>query len=131
MFEAATGDAISNRDFAAAFSFIENSKARSLLEFVESRKSIAEVENDFSSVARSLSLPEIQSRLPEQVQLVQYAVLPDKVAIWTVSKTRFDFIEKQITAAELENKITAYEAAILTTELPANIQPAAVSFTIF
>ncbi len=125
VFEAATSDAISNRDFADAFSFVENSKARSLLEFVASRKSIAEVENDFSSVARSLSLAEIQSRLPEQVQLVQYAVLPDKVAIWTVSKTRFDFLEKQIAAAELENKITAYEAAILAREPAANIRPAA------
>jgi CHAT domain-containing protein len=125
VFEAATSDAISNGDFAAAFSFVEDSKARSLLEFVASRKSIAEVENDFSSVARSLSLTEIQSRLPEQVQLVQYAVLPDKVAIWTVSKTRFDFLEKQIAATELENKIAAYEAAILANEPSANIQPAA------
>src|SRR6185436_7420039 len=120
-----TEDAISNRDFGDAFSFVENSKARSLLEFVESRKSIAEVENDFSSVARSLTLSEIQSRLPEQVQLVQYAVLPDKVAIWTVSKTRFDFLEKQISAAELENKVASYETAILSKEQGANIQPAA------
>jgi hypothetical protein len=44
-------------------------------------------------------LPEIQARLPEQVQLVQYAVLPDKVAIWTISGTRFEFVEKKITAA--------------------------------
>jgi CHAT domain-containing protein/TolA-binding protein len=125
VFEAAAEDAISNRQFAAAFSYVEDSKARSLLEFVASRKSIAEVENDFSSVARSLTLPEIQARLPEQVQLVQYAVLPDKIAIWTVSKTRFDFLEKQIPAAELESKITAYGAAILAKEPPANIQPAA------
>ena len=125
VFEAATEDAISNGDFANAFSYVENSKARSLLEFVESRKSIAEVENDFPSVARALTLPEIQSRLPEQVQLVQYAVLPDKVAIWTVSGTRFEFHEKQITAVELENKITSYETAILSKEQGANIQPAA------
>jgi CHAT domain-containing protein len=104
---------------------VENSKARSLLEFIESRKSIAEVENDFSSVASSLSLPEIQSRLPEQVQLVQYAVLPDKVAIWTVSGTRFEFHEKQISAADLENKISSYETAILAKERGANLQPAA------
>ena len=125
VFEAVTEDAISNHDFAAAFSYVENSKARSLLEFVQSQKSMAEVENDFSSVARSLLLPEIQARLPEQVQLVQYAVLPDKVAIWTVSKTRFEFLEKQISAAELESKITAYQTAILAKESAASIQPAA------
>ena len=125
VFEAATEDAIGRRDFATAFSFVESSKARSLLEFVGSRKSIAEVENDFSSVASPLSLPEIQSRLPEQVELVQYAVLPDKLAIWIVSANRFDFLEKPITAAELEGKITAYEAAILARETRAALQPAA------
>jgi CHAT domain-containing protein len=58
-------------------------------------------------------LPDIQARLPEAVQLVQYAVLPDRLAIWIVSKTRFDFVEKQITAAELERKIEAYQALIV------------------
>ncbi len=125
VFDAATANAIGEKDFAGAFAFVENSKARSLLEFVGSQKSIAEVENDFSSVARPLSFPEIQTRLPEQVQLVQYAVLPDKVAIWTVSKSRFDFIEKEIAAAELENKIAAYEAAIVEKKTFAEIEPAA------
>lgn len=125
VFDAATDNAIAGRDFAGAFTFVENSKARSLLEFVASQKSIAEVENDFSSVARPLSFPEIQSRLPEQVQLVQYAVLPDKIAIWTVSQSHFDFLEREIGAAELENKIAAYEAAILAKETATSLQPAA------
>lgn len=125
VFDAATDNAISERDFTGAFALVENSKARSLLEFVASEKSIAEVENDFSSLARPLSFSEIQTRLPEQVQLVQYSVLPDKVAIWTVSKSRFDFVEREITAAELENKIAAYEAAIIAGESFEGIQPAA------
>ena len=85
------------RDSREAFDFVEESKARSLLDFVESGKSIAEVEKNFGPVARPLSLHEIQARLPEQVQLVQYAVLPEKLAIWIVSKTSFDLVEKQIT----------------------------------
>lgn len=125
VFDAATEDDIRKQDFAGAFAFVESSKARSLLEFVESRKSIADVESDFSSVARPLTLPEIQSRLPEQVQLVQYAVLPDKVAIWTASKSGFEFLERQISAAELENKIAAYEAAIVDRETSKELQPSA------
>lgn len=125
VFEAATEEAIAERDFGAAFFFVENSKARSLLEFVESRKSIAEVENDFSSVARPLSLSEIQARLPQQLQLVQYAVLPDKIAIWTISGARFEFVEKTIPATELGNKIAAYETAILAKENSEHIQQAA------
>jgi CHAT domain-containing protein len=113
VFDVAAANAIKEGDSRHAFAFVEESRARSLLDFVESHEPIAEVEKNFGAVARPLSLPEIQARLPEQVQLVQYAVLPDKLAIWIVSKTRFQFIEKSITAAELETKIDAYQAAVL------------------
>lgn len=65
------------------------------------------------AVTHPLSLTEIQARLPEQVQLVQYAVLPEKVAIWVVSKTRFNLIEKPITAVDLAKKIDDYQAAVM------------------
>jgi CHAT domain-containing protein/cytochrome c-type biogenesis protein CcmH/NrfG len=113
VFDAASANAIKAHDTRGAFAFVEESKARSLLEFVKSEKSIAEVEKDYASIVRPLSLAEIQTRLPEQVQLVQYAVLPDKLAIWVVSKTSFDFVEKPISAAELENKIDAYQALVV------------------
>lgn len=124
VFDTATAHAIKEHESRAAFDFVEASKARSLLEFVKSGKSIAEVARDYGSVVKPLSLPEIQTRLPEQVQLVQYAVLPDKLAIWIVSKTRFDLIEKQITAAELESKIDAYQTSIVTKGPLADIRQA-------
>jgi CHAT domain-containing protein/tetratricopeptide (TPR) repeat protein len=113
VFDAATANTLKKHDSREAFDFVEASKGRSLLDFVESTKSIAEVERNFGPVARPLSLAEIQARLPEQVQLVQYAVLPEGLAIWIVSKTRFDLIEKPITAADLENKIDAYQGLIV------------------
>lgn len=113
VFDEATTSAIKERDSQRAFNFVEASRARSLLDFVESDKSIAEVEKNFASVARPLTLTEIQTRLPDEVQLVQYAVLADRLAIWVVSKTRFDLLEKQITATELENKIDTYQASII------------------
>jgi CHAT domain-containing protein len=124
VFDAATANAIKERDSLGAFAFVEASRARSLLDFVVSDKSIAEVEKDFASVARPLSLAEIQTRLPEQVQLLQYAVLPDRLAIWVVSKTRFDLVERQITAAELEKKIDAYQASIVGKGAEADIKQA-------
>jgi CHAT domain-containing protein len=121
VFDAATANAIREGDSRRAFDLAEVSRARSLLDFVESGKPIAEVEKSFSSVTHPLSWPEIQARLPEQVQLVQYAVLPDKLAIWVMSKTRFDLIQKPITARELDRKIANYQAALVgkgsTTEL--------------
>jgi CHAT domain-containing protein len=124
VFDAAIENAVSEHDSRRAFDFVEESQARSLLDFVESTKSIAEVENDFAAVARPLSLPDIQARLPEQVQLVQYAVLPDRLAIWIVSKTRFDLVERQITATALANKIDTYQAAIVDKGPPADIRQA-------
>jgi CHAT domain-containing protein len=113
VFDAAAANAIKEGDDRGAFTFIERSRARSLLDFVESDKPIAEVEKSFASVSQPLSLAEIQARLPEQVQLVQYAVLPEKLAIWIVSKTRFQFVEKPITGVELEKKIADYQAAVI------------------
>jgi CHAT domain-containing protein len=113
VFDAAALNAIEEHDSREAFALIEESRARSLLDFVESGKPLAEVETDFGSVARPLSLAEIRARLPEQVQLVQYAVLPDRLEMWVVSKTRFDLIEKPITAAELEKKIDAYQSLVV------------------
>ena len=113
VFDAAIESAIRRHDTRRAFAFAEDSKARSLLEFVKSGKSIAEVEEDFASVAHPLSLEEIQSRLPDQVQVVQYAALPDRLVIWVLTRSRFDLIEKQITSAELEGKINSFQQLIL------------------
>lgn len=112
VFDAVKANAIKRGDHREAFNHVEAAKARSLLEFVGSERSIAEVEKDFASSVKPLSLTEIQARLPEQVQLVQYAVLPGSLAIWTVSKSRFNFIEKQIPASELSSKIAEYQSLI-------------------
>jgi CHAT domain-containing protein/tetratricopeptide (TPR) repeat protein len=113
VFDAAIAHAIGAGDMRGAFALVEESKARSLLQFIESPKSIAEVETEFASVTRPLGLDEIQKRLPEQVQLIQYAVLPDRLGIWTISKTQVDFQQKEVSAAELEQKITDYQTLIV------------------
>ena len=113
VFDAAAAEFMDQRDSGRAFALIEASRARSLLDFVGSGKSIVEVENSFGPVAQPLSLAEIQARLPEEVQVVQYAVLPEKLAIWILSKTRFDLLEKKITSAELEKKIEDYQGLII------------------
>lgn len=125
VFDAAAANAIKQNDLPAAFEFSEAARARSLLEFVNSEKPIAEVEKNYASIAKPLPLAEIQERLPSQVQLVQYTLLPDKLAIWIVSKRRFDSLEKQITATELEEKVGAYQAAIINKARPAEIRQAA------
>ncbi|HVF44519.1 MAG TPA: CHAT domain-containing protein [Pyrinomonadaceae bacterium] len=113
VFDAAAAYALEGGDARSAFSYVEESRARSLLEFVESDKPVAEVEAGFASVARLLSPEEIQSRLPEQVQLVQYAVLPDRLAVWVLTRTRFELFEKRVSSEEVEKKVEDYRAAVL------------------
>lgn len=125
VFDSAAANAIKQNDPHAAFEFSEAARARSLLEFVNSEKPIAEVEKDYASIAKPLALTEIQQRLPPQVQLIQYTSLPDKLAIWIVSKRRFDALQKQITAPELEEKVDAYQALIMDKATPAAIKQAA------
>ncbi|MDX6613563.1 MAG: hypothetical protein QOD75_2749 [Blastocatellia bacterium] len=124
VFDTAATNAIKARDSRKAFEFVEASKARSLLDFVESEKSIAEVEKGFDAVSRSLSLGEIQARLPENVIFVEYAVLPDRLLLWMISKTHFDIDEKAIAASELEKRVDAYRAAILARGTPAELRAA-------
>jgi len=124
VFDLAMATALEARDSQKAFALVEDSRSRSLLDFVEANKSIAAVEKTFGPVTKPLSLPEIQARMPEEVQLLQYAVLPDKLAIWVVGKTRFDLIEKPIAAAELEKKIDDYQAAIIGKGSAASIEQA-------
>ncbi|MCU1267745.1 MAG: hypothetical protein JWM21_4063 [Acidobacteria bacterium] len=124
VFDAAIEHAIETQDSRSAFTFSEDSKARSLLDFVESDKSIAEVEKDFGAVSQPLTLAGIQDRLPDQVQFVQYAVLPHSLAIWIVTRTRFQLLMKPITAAELENRIAAYQSLIVLQQPAADIRQA-------
>lgn len=113
VYDAAAADALERSDGRGAFELVETSRARSLLDFVESDKPIAGVKRDFASVARPLSLADIQASLPEQVQLVQYAVLPERLAIWVVSRTRFELFGRPVTAAQLEEKVDAYQASVI------------------
>lgn len=116
VYDAATNNLLQLNDPQGAFVLTETSRARSLLDFVASGKSITEIEKHFGPVARPLSLVQIQSRLPEQVQLVQYAVLPERLAVWILSKDNLKFSEQRITASELKRKIETYQESIVDQE---------------
>ncbi len=125
VFDAAAAEAVKAGDHLAAFNLIEQSRSRSLLNFVGSERPLAEVETDFAAVARPLTLAEIRARLPEQVQVVQYAVLPDRLLTWVVSRTRFDLTEKPVTAAELGRRVEEYQSAVVKKESDERVGKAA------
>lgn len=113
VFDAAVSNKLKLGDDKKAFEFAEMSRARSLLEFVKSDKSIAEVEQDFSTVSKSLDINEIQNRLPDNVQLVEYQLLDDRIAVWLITKTRFEVTTKQIDDDELNRLIADHRKSII------------------
>jgi CHAT domain-containing protein len=55
-----------------------------------------------------MSLAEIQGRMPEHAQILQYAVLNDKILGWVISKTEFSVVEKIIAQEVLSEKVRNY-----------------------
>ena len=102
-----------------AFAYSEVSRARSLLDLVNSNgrtstnnqhKSTSDIV--FRTLSQPLSLTQIQQQMPEQAQLVQYSVLNDKLLIWFISKTAMRPFERQVSQGELQKTVTDYLAVV-------------------
>jgi CHAT domain-containing protein/Tfp pilus assembly protein PilF len=99
-------------DTKAAFDYSELSHARSLLDLLVARSKPIEGTNTpdlkLHAVAQPLELAEIMQRLPEQAQLLQYAVLDDKLLVWLISKDSFQSRWKEITATQINMKVERF-----------------------
>ncbi len=100
-------------DTHTAFELAERSRARSLLDLVTAAprtvQDAASPDLLPEQVAPPLALAEIQARLPKQTQLVQYAVLQDKLLIWVISSGHPPVVrERKISSTELSARVTSY-----------------------
>lgn len=98
-----------------AFNYSEASHARTLLDLM--RRSPRQADNGeepitVQAVSQPLTLAEIQRRMPERVQILQYTVLSDKVIIWLIRKDGFETREKKVNANELDGHIRRYLSLI-------------------
>ncbi|MDQ3710768.1 MAG: CHAT domain-containing protein [Acidobacteriota bacterium] len=111
-------------NFSRAFETAEISKARSLLDLFQTKSSLEKNKKELTvrlnQAARPLSIEELQKRLPEQVQVVQYAVLSDKILIWVITRTQFSLVEKKITSTEISEQIEDYLKIIAESKLEQN-----------
>lgn len=99
--------------FDAAFDYSEESRARALLDLQNSVINISfdnkQPEIKFSSnITEPLKLAQIQAEMPENVQLVQYSVLNDKVLVWLITKQNLSVGKTEISADALQEKIQTY-----------------------
>jgi CHAT domain-containing protein len=96
-------------DYVKALEYSEQSRARSLLDEVQ-RGAGKDDRNDLRSpsVTLPLTVAEIQKRMPAGSQIVQYAVLTDKMIIWVVTQTSVEHEEVPTRADELTEKVKSF-----------------------
>jgi CHAT domain-containing protein len=99
-----------------ALQYLQESRGRSLLDLL--RKEAEAVPNGpdpeivFRSVTRPASVEEIKEKLPEGAQLVQYAVLEDKILIWVISRHEITLKQSNVSRRVLNESIRRYLALI-------------------
>lgn len=107
-------------NFEQAYNYTEKSNSRSLLDWLKRGAKISEDKNNleilFDEKSTPLNLQEIQARIPDKVQILQYSVLDDKVIIWLISKDKFLAVSSEIKSKELSQKVEDYIKAILKLE---------------
>ena len=99
-------------DYVRAFKYSEESRARSLLDAVKLGVDIARKQGEISLnlpvVSSSLSLTEIQNRMPASAQIVEYAMLDDRLVIWVVTKEGIKHKDVPVSAEALSEKVSAF-----------------------
>ncbi len=103
-------------DAEGAFALSEDSRARSLLDSMNSEVKTFEEDGStkisVEAISHSLALTDIQQHLPEHAQILQYAVLGDKVIMWVVTRTGIQTVKQDIIEEELNRKIGNFVGSI-------------------
>jgi CHAT domain-containing protein len=96
-----------------AFDYAEESRSRSLLDIIKSGAEVSDKDIKFvSEISEPLKLAEIRLQMPEEVQIVQYAVLENKVLIWLIDKENFSVAVSEISSEKLQEKVSVYIEAL-------------------
>lgn len=100
IYDVAIAHAQSTHNPQEAFDYSEASRARSLLDMLHNQATATPSQTGseitFSTVTQPLKLNQIRARIPSQIQIVQYSVLPDRILIWLVSQTQFEVFEQSM-----------------------------------
>ncbi len=106
------------KDLRKAFDYLEESRSRSLLDSVTGHAQVSYKDERPSLVSNSvyepLKLTDLQARLPDNAQVVQYAVLKDQLLIWVISNARVSTVDQKISDQDLNAKVIEYTQSIAT-----------------
>lgn len=99
-----------------AFEYSELSRARSLLDAMQQNIQVSEQEDGpevrLSSTFTSMALSDIQQQMPPVAQIIQYAVLDNKLLIWVITRAGITLKEVPLDAQALSDKVRGYVQAV-------------------
>lgn len=96
-------------DYVKALDYSEQSRARSLLDAVQRGRGKSYPHKLNAPIATTpLTVGEIQKGMPSKSQIIQYAVLDDRVIVWLVTPTNVLRQEVRINAQTLTAKVNAF-----------------------
>jgi CHAT domain-containing protein/TolA-binding protein len=101
----------SKGNYEKSFNFSEESRSRVLLDLLKSGGTASNNEIEVklnSSLNEPLEISEIRAQMPDSVQIVEYAVLADRIVIWLVTKDDFMVFSKPISTNELQSTVDLY-----------------------
>jgi CHAT domain-containing protein len=116
IYDLAVGYEYLRQNYEQAFAYAEKSRARTLLDALqgevvfESNSPVKEAAAN--SLAKPLPLAEIRAQLPAQAQIVHYAVLPEKLIIWVITRDNFVTVASDVSQTKLEKNVNAYLQAV-------------------
>jgi CHAT domain-containing protein/tetratricopeptide (TPR) repeat protein len=106
---------LSRGDIEVAFNYTERSRSRTLLDMMAGVSAVAGEEEELKLPAEfrsELKYSQIRDGMPPDVQLLQYAVLPDRVAMWTTLGGELRSAGSAIAASDLKEKVSNYVALL-------------------
>lgn len=95
-----------------SFQYAEISKARSLLDEITgglaTNNDAAMPATVISAVSQPLTLTQLQQRLPAGLQLIEYAVLHNRLLIWVITRSHIEAVEQPVSLSILEPVVNEY-----------------------
>lgn len=109
-------EAVRRQDPNMAFTYSEDSRARTLLDEIRQGATVLKKKNEpevkLPTIAHSMSLAEIQKNMPADTQILQYAVLDDRLLSWVVTPAAIHPRQVIIGAEELRQKVHRFFDAV-------------------
>lgn len=99
-----------------AFDYAEASRARSLLDLLAGEPELTRADGRpgirLVSFAEPQPLSVIRQQMPETVQVIQYAILQDRILIQVLSRAGLQTVERAVSAGELRSRVFAFREAV-------------------